>query len=327
MTDVVLAVDGGNSKTHLALVDATGALMALVRGPGSSPHYLTLPGCLEVLTELRARALADAGLTPDTVAAAAQVMVAGADLPDEEAALHAALEATGWARRVTVANDTFALLRAGSDRGWGVAVVCGAGTNCVGRDAAGRDVRFLALGATTGDWGGGSDVGLAALSAAARSADGRGPQTVLERLVPQHFGLGTPLALAEALHRHELLEDRLVELAPLVLEASAYDSVCRGVVERVADEVVAFARVALQKLDLQDIDPHVVLGGGLLAAGNALLLARVRAGVLAVCPGADIRVVSAPPILGAALLALTHVGAGAEAHERLRAGLTSERAS
>ena len=37
-----------------------------------------------------------------------------------------------FAGHVVVGNDTLALLRAGTERGWGVAVVCGAGINCVG---------------------------------------------------------------------------------------------------------------------------------------------------------------------------------------------------
>ena len=73
------------------------------------------------------------------------------------------------------------ILRAGTERGWGVALVCGAGMNCVGVGPDGTHVRFPALGAITGDWGGGFDVGLAGLSAAARSEDGRGPKTALER--------------------------------------------------------------------------------------------------------------------------------------------------
>ncbi|TML54136.1 MAG: ATPase, partial [Actinobacteria bacterium] len=39
---VVLAIDGGNSKTDLALVRANGGLLSLVRGPQSSPHHLGL---------------------------------------------------------------------------------------------------------------------------------------------------------------------------------------------------------------------------------------------------------------------------------------------
>ena len=46
---MALAVDGGNSKTDLALVRADGSVLAAVRGPGSSPQRLGLDGCIEVL--------------------------------------------------------------------------------------------------------------------------------------------------------------------------------------------------------------------------------------------------------------------------------------
>ena len=56
MSVALLAVDGGATKTDLALVSADGALLALERGPLSSPHYLGLEGSLDVLAELpRAR--------------------------------------------------------------------------------------------------------------------------------------------------------------------------------------------------------------------------------------------------------------------------------
>ena len=116
----------------------------------------------------------------------------GRRLPLEEEEITAALSARGWMTRTIVGNDTFAVLRAGTARGWGVAVTCGAGINCVGVGRDGRQVRFPALGAITGDWGGGYDVGLAAVSAAARSEDGRGPRTSLERAIPAHYGLRTP---------------------------------------------------------------------------------------------------------------------------------------
>ena len=40
MKGTVLAIDGGNSKTHLALVRVDGTVLALVRGPLSSPYHL-----------------------------------------------------------------------------------------------------------------------------------------------------------------------------------------------------------------------------------------------------------------------------------------------
>ena len=44
---MILAVDGGNSKTDLALVEPDGGLIARARGPLSSPHHVGLDGCLE----------------------------------------------------------------------------------------------------------------------------------------------------------------------------------------------------------------------------------------------------------------------------------------
>ena len=58
---LVLAVDGGNSKTYLALLRVDGSLLALVRGPQSSPHHLGVEGCLAVLDGLVGDALHSAG--------------------------------------------------------------------------------------------------------------------------------------------------------------------------------------------------------------------------------------------------------------------------
>ena len=314
---VALAVDGGAYKTDLALVRADGALLALVQGAPTSPHQLGLAGCLRVLEAL----LAEAQAAADGPIEIAHVMLAGADLPVEEQALQEAIDARGWAARTSVRNDTFAVLRAGTDRGWGVAVVCGSGINCVGVSPDGRHARFPSLGAITGDWGGGGDVGLAALSAAARSEDGRGPQTSLQRLVPAHFGMSSPQEVAEAIHLGSLEERRVLELAPLVLAESAQDAVAGALVDRLADEVVAFARVALTRLELAHADVEVILGGGLMRAGNGRLEAGIDAGLQAVGPRIETRVVAEPPIVGAALLGLDDLGATAPARDRARAEL------
>jgi N-acetylglucosamine kinase-like BadF-type ATPase len=189
------------------------------------------------------------------------MFLAGVDFASEEEQLLHALEERGWAALTVVGNDTFAVLRAGTECGWGVAVVCGAGINCVG-GPDGRVARFPSLGAITGDWGGGYDVGLAALSAAARAEDGRGPATSLERSVPAHYGFETPLELATAIHAGEIAHRRLIELAPLVLESCSMDGVAAEIVDRLADEVVTMVRSALARLGLEHEPADVVLGGG-----------------------------------------------------------------
>jgi N-acetylglucosamine kinase-like BadF-type ATPase len=322
---IALAVDGGNSKTDLALVREDGRVLAAVRGGAASPHDIGLAACVELLQDLHECALERAGLEArdgEPVAEVARVLLAGLDFPAEEQELRAALAPRRWARRLEVANDTFAVLRAGTERRWGVAVVCGAGINCVGVAPDGRHARFPALGAITGDWGGGYDVGLAALSAAARSEDRRGPRTVLESVVPAHFGLGTPVELAAAIHRGEIPLRRVVELAPVVFAHAPVDEVASGLVDRLVAEIVAFARVALERLGIERERTEVVLGGGILQHADGPLLEAIREGLRAVGDRLVIRPTAAPAIAGAALLGLDDLDAGTEAQARARAGLT-----
>jgi N-acetylglucosamine kinase-like BadF-type ATPase len=314
---LVLAVDGGNSKTDLALLREDGAVLALVRGGNSSPHHLGLDGTIAMLEGLHAEARARAGLDGDARAAVGHLLLAGLDLPVEEERLHAAVDGR-WADRLSVGNDTFAVLRAGTERGWGVAVVCGAGINCVGVSPDGRHARFPALGSITGDWGGGYDVGLAAVSAAARSEDGRGPKTTLERAVPAYFGLETPTALAEAIHRRQIPQRRVIELPPVVFAEAEHDAVAAEIVARLASEVATFAHVALRRLELEDEPAELLLGGGLLQSADGMLAAAIEAELREVAPVLRVHKARSAPIVGAALLGLDELGAGPEAQERLR---------
>ncbi len=313
---IVLAVDGGNSKTDLALVRSDGEVLALARGPASSPQHLGAERCLDILESLLDEAAAERPKIE-----LAELLLAGVDFPAEVDQLERLAAARGWARRIVVDNDTFAILRAGTERGWGVAVTCGAGINCVGVTPDGRHARFPSLGQLSGDWGGGYDVGMAAVSAAARSEDGRGPTTTLELAVPAHFGLEAPSALAEAIHFGRISERRVVELAPVVLAEAADDPVAAELRDRLAGEIVSLVRVALLRLDLTAQPVEVVLGGGLLQSGDAGLLGAIEHELREVAPSVSLQVVEAPPIVGVALLALEEVGARPQALARARAEL------
>jgi N-acetylglucosamine kinase-like BadF-type ATPase len=130
----VLAIDGGNSKTDVALVAGDGALLAAVRGPGSNAHIIGLDRAMAIIAELAATAAWQAGLAAGGTLVAEHVSacLAGADLAEDEERLGAALHAQGRALTCTVVNDTFAILRAGLvpgliDTGVGAGAAAGAG--------------------------------------------------------------------------------------------------------------------------------------------------------------------------------------------------------
>ena len=252
--------------------------------------------------------------------------LAGADQPDEVRDLRDAIAGRGWVDDVLVGNDTLALLWAGSASGFGVAVVVGAGVNGVGRAESGIEAHFAALGDVTGDWGGGPGIGLAALGAAVRAEEGRAPATALSALIAAHFGERTAVDVAIAVQRGRIAGHRLGELPPLVFEAAQRgDADSLAMIDRQADEVVAFAVAALRRTEQTDDDVEVILGGSVLASGPTRLIDRVRAGVAAIAPRAKVVLWTGRPVLGAAIAVLNVSGADDAARLRLRAELTDDR--
>jgi N-acetylglucosamine kinase-like BadF-type ATPase len=300
VTELLLGVDGGNSKTDAVLVDGDGRLVAAVRGPGCSPDALGLAGTVRLLDtligELRGRARA-AGYRPDI--GHGTFFLAGLDGTDEEAVAAAAFRAAGWARQVHAGNDSLAVLYA-AGRGWGVALVCGAGINAVGVTEDGRRAGYPALGALTGDWGGGEDVGLAALRAAVRADDRRGPPTTLAVRVPETLGYPSAQRAGYAIFHRQADPAILHTLAPVVFaECRAGDEVSAGIVDRLAGELVDMALGVIRRLDLAATELDVVLGGGLLQAGEARLLAGVERGIRLEAPWARPVRLTVPPVAGA----------------------------
>ena len=323
----LLAVDGGGSKVDAVLVERDGSVRASLRFRNtdhdgtSSDAYLD--GVEQAMTVLRDAVPSPAGRPP--LAGLGMYCLAGADLPADDRRITRWLGAHGWTRTDVLRNDTFAVLRAGTDRTWGVAVVCGYGTNCSGVAPNGRTFRFPAVGDVSGDWGGGHDIGSTALWYALRAEDGRGERTALSTLVPDHFGLRRPRQLMEAMYFERIPGDRVVELPPLVFRAAEDgDAVARSIVDRQADEVVAMAGTAIRRLRMTGLDVDVVLGGGIFRNEDPAFHARIEQGLRAVAPRVRIRRLSAPPVLGAALLGLDRLGASHAAKVRLQRTLTHE---
>jgi N-acetylglucosamine kinase-like BadF-type ATPase len=306
----VLAIDGGNSKTDVLLVDAGGAVIASARSGGFTPQASGVGAAIAVAAEAVAAIRAELNVPREIpLARHLAAYVAGADLPVEEEALAAAFAAEGWADSVEVGNDTFALLRAGASRSWGVAVVCGAGINCAGIGPDGSRARFPALGRLTGDWGGGHHLGEESLWHAVRAEDGRGPATALTAAIAGHFGRATVEEVALALHFAEIDDVRLGEITPILMQVALDgDPVAVSVVERLAEEIVTMAGVALRRLGIADRPAEVVLGGGVLRARPPALMDRIAARAAAEIPLAELVVAVDQPVVGAALLGLDMLG-------------------
>ncbi|HEX2756664.1 MAG TPA: BadF/BadG/BcrA/BcrD ATPase family protein [Candidatus Limnocylindrales bacterium] len=306
-TPAVLAVDGGNSKADVALVAADGTLLGAVRGPTISHQAGPLSRGTRRLAEL----VAAAAGSGESRASIAVHCVAGADYPSDVRLLERAFASVAAAGETLVLNDTFAALRAGATRPWGIVLICGQGINGAAVGVDDRRVRFAGVGDIAGDWGGAGSVGMAGLGAAVRARDGRGPRTALETTIPGAVGLVRPEAVTHAYYSGRLDERRIGELAPTVFAtAAAGDPVARSIIDRLADELATMAIALARRAHLVRREPEVVLAGSVFRTGDAGFHERLLTAIGAAIPGARVGRLTAPPVVGAALIGLDRLGGG-----------------
>ncbi len=317
---LMLAVDGGGSKTDVALLDLAGVVIARSVGPPLVPHVVGVAGSLDGVLGLATQACEQSGIDATRLRrlGGTALYLAGIDLPEERAAYRAAArDRVGGP--LTVDNDVLAVLHAGAPDGWGLALTCGTGANGVAVRPDGTTERYLALGELTGDRAGGQLLGRHALLHAARSEDGRGPRTALERLVPAHFGMATATAAGVAFHHGTLAPELLSTLVPVVMAAARDgDEIAGRLLDDLADEL-AIMVTALARRSALGVDRlPVVLGGGVLQAPDTRVLTRLIEALNGSLPGAAVRVLDRPPVAGAAAAALRVAGVPPRALESVR---------
>jgi N-acetylglucosamine kinase-like BadF-type ATPase len=308
----VLAVDGGNSKADVALVAADGSLIGAARGQTISHQVIPLEEVTRRLVRLIDAAGGSADGSSELIHPSIAVhCVAGADYPEDVRELRTAFDRAARPDHTLILNDTFAALRAGASRPWAIVLICGQGINGSAVGIDGRRVRFAGVGDIAGDWGGAGSVAMAALGAAVRARDGRGPRTALEHTIPAAVGLSRPEAVTRSYYRHRLDERRIGDLAPTVFAtAAAGDPVARSIVDRLVDELATMAGALARRAHLVRSAPEVVLAGGVFRTDDQVFHERLRERIEAVVPGATVVRLTAPPVLGAALIGLDRLGGG-----------------
>ena len=238
MTNIAIAgIDAGGTKTAGLLVDLEGNILARsLAGPG---NYQAI-GVDAAEAELK-RALyplVDAAESRGLELGGVGFGISGWDRPRDETVIRAMIERVCPDTPRAVMNDTYLILRAGSDDGVGVAIVSGTGSNTVGRGADGRLYRVGGLMNELGDTGGAVDIGIEAIRSARRAVDGRGRATLLLPMILEELGIEDIEDVADMfISEFGSLGDPAA-LAPLIFEAANEgDRVAREILEHAGDEL------------------------------------------------------------------------------------------
>lgn len=300
-----LGMDIGSSKTHALIADVAGSIIGAGQGGPGNWEGVGLEGAREAWAAALEAALADGGIGRDRLAAAAYG-AAGYDLPSDDGRLRPLVESLGVPGPYFLDNDSLIALRAGTSRPYGVVCIAGSGSTKAGRNWQGKTFRTWGLAGEMGDWGGGADICQAAVGAVARAHKGFDPPTALTGPVLVHFGLPDVEALVESLVRDRVYR---IDFTHLVFQAAAAgDQAARSILVRSARALAEATNAVIRGLDMTGDTFELVLAGGVFRGEYPLLRDVLAEAVRAVAPGVQIVRLTAPPVVGAVLLAMETAG-------------------
>ena len=310
-----LGVDGGTTRTKAVVGDDASHIVESGEGGASNYQIVGLEAAMSGITDAVQGALTAAGLSLTQVEHAV-FGLSGMDLPKDREVLSAALTTTFPGLIFDLVNDTWIMLKAGSNRGWGIALVCGGGANAC---ACSRDetwVTLRGLGYESGLRGGGLDMLRDILHYAFLSHDGTGPKSILEQAVLDVTGAPDydtlQLLFLEAVQDtagHGELLQRSLAIVPLVFDgATAGDEVCKRILMLQAESLAEGITGLVHKMGFERETVDVVLGGSVFGGSNPAFIERLTLLTHEVAPLARLGPPLLDPVLGAYVMALQKMG-------------------
>ena len=306
LVKVILAIDGGGSRTRCLAIDRQGRVVGQAQG-GPSNHLLVAADVVRrSLTETIDHTLVSGGLDrADVVGVSAGL--AGVDFDGAGApVMEELLGELGFDRALV--NGDMVVAHAGAlVMRPGVMALAGTGSAILGIGAKGERVKVGGWGPVYGDEGSAYRIGQMSLRAAARDYDGRGPTTSLTQVLLAFLG---ETEFRETLARVYVKGMEPREIAALSIiayeTAVAGDQVARTIFLTAADELAEGVEAAIRQLGLGD-ETQVSYQGAVLES-CALVRERFAEVLRSHFPGISIVAPRFEPVIGAYLLGCKSLG-------------------
>jgi N-acetylglucosamine kinase-like BadF-type ATPase len=264
MKRFVAGLDGGGTKTAVAITDESGAVVhAFASGPinFNGNDEAAIRGSFEEIMRIIGEVCGGLDRCEQICIGAA-----GVSNPTMTARLTSHIRDCGYPGGLLIIGDHETALCGALDDpyGRGIILIAGTGSICYGRNEAGLTHRAGGFGYLIDDEGSGYSIGRDLLAAVVRSEDGRAPKTAIAALVYERLQVGTVREIVSFVYDKKTGKKEIAALAPLLSEACALgDQAAMEIVEKSARSLVELAVPVVEKLSLQE--------GVLAMAGSVLL--------------------------------------------------------
>ena len=270
MKPLYVGLDGGGSRTLAAVYDAEGRELARSATAGSNHLLTSARRAAGELTDAFDAVLEAAGARADEIAACCAGL-AGVDIDGRGGEEIRAAAAPLRTASALVVSDMEIAHTAALAAGPGVVVLAGSGSVVYGEDKHGRQAKVGGWGPVYGNEGSGYALGKAALIAAARAYDGRGPRTALLDAVLDRMGLHDFSHSPETIYSDGPSQGRIAELGKAVdLAAIEGDAEAIRILREAGRDLAHSAAAAVRRLFANEPVCPVSYQGGAIRSSRML---------------------------------------------------------
>lgn len=271
---IILAVDGGATKTTLTIRSTTGK--CLFEKTASSSNYQTIGvnPVIEVLTHLLQEAYFSTQIANIHVAVFAVAGIdTASDLETVTRIIHLSLQNTPFTiNKLIIENDVQASLLGLVGHHCGGLVISGTGSIAFATDGSGNVVRAGGWGHRASDEGSGYWIGQQILKALFRAEDGLDEPTVLTKLVFEKLHIHAMDQLMNWLYQPDYTNAQTASLSSVLPKAvSLDDEKALEISQGAARELFLLVKATLTKLRYEGGPFTLYLNGGILKNHPLLL--------------------------------------------------------
>ncbi len=311
--EVILAIDGGGSRTRCLAIDAKGRVVGKSE-TGPSNHLLVAHEDVKrSLTEAIDQSLSVAGLERNDVACLSAGL-AGVDFDGTGAAeMQSLLAELGFEKLVI--NGDMTIAHAGAlELRPGVVALAGTGSVVLGIDNNGKTVKVGGWGPVYGDEGSAYRIGEMSLRAVAKAYDLRGPATALTDALMRVLGVNEFRDSLSRVYAEDMEPREIAALSRVAYEVAVTgDEVARQIIFQAGDELAESVHAAVRQLKLDPRQVIVSYQGSVIESCH-LLRERMISSLKQLIPTVEVVSPSFEPVIGAYLLGRKASGWEVDAH-------------
>jgi len=264
----LIGIDGGGTKTHAVLTNLDGEkLFERFAGP-SNFLILGTEKVSETILELIDSCKNHANISYKDISAVL-LGTTGAGRRSDAELLENAFQSFLNQKSIPTINfhvesDARIALEGAFAGKPGSILIAGTGSIMFGKDQKGNIHRVGGFGRFIGDEGSGYSIGKRALTAIAKSYDGRSEKTILSDLINEKFGIPSSEKLITEVYKNNF---DIASAAPLVLYAADMgDNAAIKIIESETDELILHINAMQEKIKEDHLD--IAFIGGILSSKN-----------------------------------------------------------